>query len=48
MHFGLIAVNENEKSKNKTLYSLKLLHYRVHHERSNKTASFAEDLKFDK
>ena len=46
MHFGLIAANENKKYENQDTKYFEMTSYRVLHERSNKTVSFAEHLKF--
>ena len=40
MYFGLILANQNKKKQNQDTK------YRVLHEKSNNTASFPEDLKF--
>ena len=46
MHFGLIVANENKKYENQDTIHFEIASYRVLHERSNKTVSFAEHLKF--
>ena len=47
MHFGSIVANQNKKkNQNKDTLPLEIVTYRVHHERSNITASFVEHPKF--
>ena len=46
MPFGLIVGNQNQKNQNEDTIHFEIATYKVIHERSNKTAPFAEHLKF--
>ena len=46
MHFRLTVSNENKKNYNQDILHFENAIYRVLHQRTNKTASFAEHLKF--
>ena len=45
MHFGLIVINQNKKTKIRTTIPFENAIYRVIHERSNNTAPFVKRLK---
>ena len=48
MPFGFIGVNSNKKNWSQNTVHFRIATYKVLHERSNKTASFAEHMKFFK
>ena len=46
MEFGQLVSNENQKTRSKTIFQLKMMHTGVLHERSNIAAFSVEHQKF--